>query len=84
MVYLGDGQTDVPCFRLVKDQGGHSIAVYRPRTKRAKTLSQRLLKEGRVNFTAPADYREKSELDQAVKATMEKVAADEYLRRFSK
>jgi hypothetical protein len=84
MMYIGDGETDVPCFRLVKDQGGHSIAVYKPYTHGAKAVSQRLLSEGRVNFTAPANYEEGSELDQAVKATMEKVAADDYLRRFSR
>ena len=26
MVYIGDGETDVPCFRLVKDLGGLSVA----------------------------------------------------------
>ena len=82
MVYVGDGQTDVPCFRLVKDQGGHSIAVYKPHTQGAKARSLKLLAEGRVNFTAPANYQEGSELDQTIKATMDKVAADDYLRRF--
>lgn len=27
MVYFGDGDTDVPCMKLVKAEGGFSIAV---------------------------------------------------------
>lgn len=79
MVFIGDGETDVPCFRLVKDQGGHSIAVYRPSTPRAKANAERLLKEGRVNFVAPADYSERRKVDQIVKALIDKIAADRHL-----
>ena len=79
MMFIGDGDTDVPCFRLVKELGGHSIAVYQPRKKGAKARSDRLVREGRVNFAVPADYTEKGPLDQAVKAIMEKVAATNYV-----
>jgi hypothetical protein len=80
MIFIGDGETDIPCFRLVKDQGGHSVAVFKPHAHGAKSRSQKLLAEGRVNFIAPADYTEKKPIDLIVKAIMEKVAANEYLR----
>ncbi len=76
MVFLGDGDTDIPCFRLVKDQGGHAIAVYKPNTRGAKGKAEKLIKEGRVNFIAPASYCENGEIDAFVKAIIDKVAAD--------
>lgn len=82
MVFIGDGETDIPCFRLVKELGGHSIAVFRPHTHKARSRSKKLMSDGRVNFIAPADYSERMPLDLIVKAIMEKVAATEYLRRF--
>lgn len=81
IVYIGDGETDVPCFRLVKDQGGHSISVFRPHTPKSKKISEKLITEQRVNFAAPADYREDKELDQIVKAIIDKLAADAHLQR---
>lgn len=84
MVFIGDGETDVPCFRLVKDLGGHAIAVFAPYAKKAKERPQKLIKEGRVNFMAPADYRDKSEIDRIVKGIIDKVATDHNLKRMRK
>ncbi|KPP84981.1 MAG: haloacid dehalogenase-like hydrolase [Rhodobacteraceae bacterium HLUCCA08] len=86
MVFLGDGDTDIPCFRLVKDLGGHSIAVYRPKAKKfgAKAVADRLLEEGRVNFSVPANYTEGSELDKAIKAVISKVSTETELWRLGK
>lgn len=84
MVYIGDGETDIPCFRLVKDLGGHSVAVYKPRSKKGKRTSEKLLKDGRVNFVCRADYREGTELDRIIKGIIDKLAVDENLVRLGK
>ena len=75
MIFIGDGTTDVPCMKLTKDQGGHSIAVYRPGSHQ-KIKAGNLLKDNRVNFVAPADYTEGKLLDVQVKAVIRKIAAD--------
>lgn len=80
MIFLGDGETDIPCFRLVKDQGGHSIAVYQPRKPRAKDRTTKLAAEGRISFSAPADYRDASHVDRIVKAIIDSVAGNAHLR----
>ena len=79
MVYIGDGDTDIPCFRLVKDRGGNSIAVYKPRTSGAKDKALNLAKDERVNFIAPADYQNASKLDKIIKALIDKTGADFYV-----
>ncbi|NWG23167.1 MAG: haloacid dehalogenase-like hydrolase [Pseudorhodoplanes sp.] len=84
IVFIGDGETDIPCFRLVKDQGGHSIAVFMPHSHKAKSRSKKLLADGRVNFIAPADYSVGKPIDLALKAIMEKVAAEHHLRNLKK
>lgn len=69
MIYMGDGLTDVPCMKLVKDNGGQSIAVY---TKKEKVVD--LLENRRVDFILEADYREGKELDETLKLILDKMA----------
>ena len=78
MVYVGDGSTDVPCFRLVKDLGGLSIVVFKPRTKNARDHANQFIQEGRVHCSAPADYTEGKELDKVVRAQIGLVASRAY------
>jgi hypothetical protein len=80
MIYIGDGATDVPCMKLVKDQGGHSIAVYRPHSSRKEALS--LINEERANFVMTADYRRNKLLDRTVKGIIDKIEADAKLLKF--
>jgi Putative Phosphatase. len=64
MIYIADGLTDVPCMKLVKVNGGYSIAVYQG-TKRETAES--LMRDGRVNFAEQANYSEGSKLELLVK-----------------
>ncbi|MBP3455439.1 MAG: haloacid dehalogenase-like hydrolase [Alistipes sp.] len=79
MIYVGDGTTDIPCMRLVKNFGGHSIAVYNPdETGQRRTLND-LIRDNRVNHVCPADYTEGSEIDVVVKTIIDKIALDNRL-----
>lgn len=82
MVYIGDGITDVPCMKLVKVNGGQSIAVYNP--EKGKDTVKNLVKDNRVNFISKADYSEHSEMDIIVKAILDKMAAVEVMRSLEK
>ena len=71
MIYIGDGMTDVPCMKLVKLNGGQSIAVFRRRNKKT---AAKLLSEERVNFITEANYSEGRELDTIVKTIIDKMS----------
>lgn len=79
MIYFGDGTTDIPCMRLVKEQGGHSIAVYNPQSGSGRAKSEQLVRDGRVSYVCPADYREGSDADAVVRTIIDKIAADRAL-----
>ena len=74
MIYIGDGLTDVPCMKLVRSNGGQSIAVYTPENGSARVKS--LLSAQRVNYIAPADYSERSDIESIVFAIIRKVKAE--------
>ena len=79
MIYIGDGSTDVPCFRLVKEQGGLSIAVFKPHAKGARNKAEGFRRDGRVHCVVPADYTHGSELDHVVMANIRQIAARDAL-----
>lgn len=73
IIYLGDSQTDIPSFKVVKKSGGMSICVYSPTNPKSKGVAQKCFIEGRVNYFVPADYREGSDLFELVKNYIENV-----------
>lgn len=75
MVFIGDGATDIPAFRLVKEQGGLSVAVFAPNAKGARKAATQYLTDGRVHCIAPADYTDGSVIDGVIKANVDMIAA---------
>lgn len=75
MIYFGDGSTDIPSMKLTKERGGNAIAVYDPKGKDHNT-ALKLLRDGRVNFALPADYRENHQIDKVVKTILDKLATE--------
>ncbi len=80
MIYIGDGLTDVPCMKLVKANGGQSIAVYDQ--ERGKEAAEALKDADRVNFVAAADYGENSDIEVIVKAIIKKIQAVEEMQSY--
>ena len=84
MIYIGDGDTDVPCMRTVKEQGGVSIAVHPAGDDALAQKTAALNADSRVHFTTDADYSDGSPLDIYVKAAIDKMAAVETLKRLER
>ena len=84
MIYFGDGDTDVPCMKIVGMFGGHSIAVYDPQNERKKATAAKLKRQGRVAFAVPAVYTPDAPAYRVVTAIIDKIRADWVLSRLSK
>jgi haloacid dehalogenase-like hydrolase len=90
MVYIGDGETDVPCMKMLKHQGGYSIAVYG--SSRAKSVGRpsakqtalRLIEEKRADYAVPADYTRDSKLDHLIKGVIDAIAVQGRLAKTSR
>lgn len=86
MIFLGDGQTDIPAFSLVNKNGGKSIAVYREEKNSDGTIDEeRTLKtylngyklaveSNRAEQLLPADYSSGKPLKMALLGYVESVA----------
>ncbi len=76
MIYLGDGLSDVPCMKMMRSYGGQAIAVYQDANRPGV---EQLLRQGRVDFIFPADYREGTALELTVKNIIRKMAVNHLL-----
>ena len=90
MIYIGDGETDVPAMKMIKYQGGAAIAVYNPNITAKKDkpspkqICEDLISQNRADYLAPTDYTEGSVLDKLIKTIIDKIYAETELKKYTK
>lgn len=86
LIYIGDGETDVPAMKMVNLYGGTTIAVYNPksvatahRPKSSKEICLDLIRHNRADYIAPTNYTEGGELDVMLHKIIDKIAMEQDL-----
>jgi len=78
MVFVGDGYTDIPCFSLIKQNGGIPIAVYDQRHTEKWGNAFQFVADGRVSNLHSANYQPDSDLtnflSMAVRSLADRIA----------
>jgi phosphoserine phosphatase len=77
MVFLGDGDTDIPAMKMVRQQGGQAVAVFDPELfeqRKSQGRLERLIAEDRVDYVAAADYTAGSLLGVVVRGILGRMA----------
>jgi hypothetical protein len=76
MIFVGDGYTDIPCFSLVKKDGGVSIAVFDKTHIEKWGNAYQFVHDGRVSNLLSANYSEQSDLSMFLSMAVKKLATD--------
>ncbi len=77
MIYVGDGPTDVPCFTVMRKNGGQAIAVYNPNDPARlgfRKCFQLSTHADRVKHIAPSDFRPNTHLRMLLEQMVEEIA----------
>lgn len=74
ILYIGDGLTDVPCMTVIRKNQGFAVAVFQSNNDEGLQTCKELLRVGRVDFIAEADYRKGSDLDKVLKLLLRLMA----------
>lgn len=85
MIYIGDGITDIPCFSLLRQMGGHSFGIHHSE-KTASTkmiILKEILQTSRVHGTYAPRYGKKDTLGDLIRLTVESKCADIFVKRKS-
>ena len=85
MIYIGDGDTDVPAMKMINYKGGYSIAVFPPKKGKRRTKQEnakkkkveQLQRDNRCQFVAAADYSENQQIYKIVVSLINRIC-DEY------
>jgi|SRR5665213_740690 len=74
MIFVGDGYTDIPCFSMLKKNGGIPIGVYDQENREKWGRAWGFAEDGRVSNLVPADYSKRSALSNSLMMAVESIA----------
>lgn len=69
IIYIGDGDTDIPALSLVRSKGGMGVAVYNPEmaVEKRKARLKAMRMDRRADLITPADFSAGGELSEFLK-----------------
>lgn len=74
MLYVADGPSDIPVFSILNQYGGRTLGVYNPNDPSYFANVKLLSDQGRIQFAAPADYREGTQAWLWITSTLDEMA----------
>lgn len=82
-IYVGDGESDIPCFSLLNQEQGIAIALYKNQTSEEWGQELNLTQGQRVANLTPVDYSENSELMRSLTLAVESICKQISLHQLS-
>lgn len=76
IIYIGDGETDIPAMKMTKYMGGHAIATYDTQREGAQELCDQLLSQDRADFSIAADYTPNQMMEKTICAILDKIQSE--------
>lgn len=81
MIYFGDGITDIPCMKMLKQYGGYSIAIYQEQKEKSNSRKSHtpcdLAERNICDFACEADYSENGPVYNTVLSILGRIASQE-------
>lgn len=82
-IYVGDGESDIPCFSLLNQERGIAIALYKNQTAKEWKQELNISQSQRVANLTPVDYSENSELMRSLTLAVESICKQISLHQLS-
>jgi len=76
MLYIADGESDIPAFSVVNKYGGTSFGVYSETNVASQEQIRRLSKEGRISDFGPSVYVRNGPTAMKIKQHIERIGID--------
>ena len=80
LIYIGDGENDIPAMKMVNYKGGYTIAVYPPKEGRQtkeesskKRMVKNIKKDNRCQFISEANYSKDQTLYKIVTSLIDRI-----------